>query len=170
MIYRRSSRLAACALLLCLSANGVVIAQENVTTLTSKTMTFGAWSVRCETVNDDPETCAMTQAVIAPESKQKIFEVNFAKTERGTQMTIVLPLGIHLPNGLILEVVDWDQKDLPISFCTQSGCFVNQLLDDEFVDLLRKKEKAQVMVWTAPDEKATIPLSIDGFLDAFKKL
>ena len=162
--------LAGSAFVLAVSINGSALAQQKVSTFTSKTMQFGAWSVRCEKENESPQTCVMTQTGFTPETKQKVFEVNIARTEVGTQMTLVLPLGVHLPKGIVLEVIDWDKKELPISFCSQAGCFVNEILNNEFVDLLRKKEKAQLTIWTTAAEKAIVPMSIDGFLDAYKEL
>lgn len=148
----------------------VAAAQEQLSKTTATTLKYGDWIVRCNQQDQAKEECGMTQKVLAPNSRQQLLEANFAKTSNGTQMTLILPLGVYLPNGVSVEVVDWKKIELPIEFCSQSGCFVNRILPNDFVDLLRKKESAQVILWTAPDKKATIPLSIVGFLDAYKKL
>ncbi len=140
--------------------------QQNIVTL----MSFGDWVVRCEQVDKSSEPCTMTQKVVNPETKRVMLEANVAKNGNATLLTMVLPLGVYLPAGLELEVVGWEKRQYSYSFCATSGCFINELVDEKMVEVLRKKEKAMVTLYTSKDEKVIVPISIAGFLDAYKKL
>jgi len=140
--------------------------QKTITTL----MSFGDWLVRCEQIDDELEPCTMSQKILNQETKQTLIEANLAKNGDAIQLTLVFPLGIYLPKGAELQVVGWGKRQYEYSFCSNAGCFVNELLDKEIVELLRKKDKATLTLYASQDEKVNLPLSIIGFLDAFKKL
>lgn len=133
-------------------------------------MSFGDWLVRCEKVDAVSEPCTMTQKILSQDGKQQLAEANIAKNGDATLLTIVVPLGVYLPAGVELEVVDWEKRKYEYSFCATSGCFVNELLDEKIVELLRKKDKAVLTLHTTETEKVNVPISISGFLDAYKKL
>ena len=155
--------------MLILFSGGVVAQEDYVETLTTSER-FGDWILRCEKVKGEKKSCVMTQQIRVGEARQEILQANFAKTEEGTQMTLIFPLGIFLPKGVQIEIVDHLQKNYQITFCNTSGCFVNQLLEPEMIELLRQKEKARMTVYLAPDTPVDVPFSILGFLDAHRKL
>jgi invasion protein IalB len=154
--------------LLSVSATGV--AQTSVIETVIKTMRFGDWQVRCEKIGDQIESCVMSFNIIDQKSGTEIGQANFAKNDRGTLMTLVLPLGIYLVPGVTLEVKEYQKFNFPITFCTREGCFVNELVSEEFIDLLRKKEAATLTIGSTATQNVELPFSINGFLDAYKKL
>ena len=59
-------------------------------------------------------------------------------------MTAIFPLGVYLPAGADLQIDDFEKTHFSFEFCTERGCFVNQLLADELVQFLRKKTIGQI--------------------------
>lgn len=151
-------------------ASGHTVAQTDITEVTTKTMRFGDWQVRCEKRDSQPETCVMNYSIIAKESGVEIVQANFAKQKEGTLMTLILPLGIYLPPGIQLEIKDHKKYAYPITFCSKDGCFVNEIIGEEAVNLLRKKESATLTLAPTNTQTVELPFSINGFLDAYKKL
>jgi invasion protein IalB len=142
--------------------------QQDQSNITSHS--YGDWFVRCETANDEPQSCVMSQQVLAKEGDRQLMQINLAKVEQGVLMTAIFPLGIYLPAGTNLQVDELEKTHFSFEFCTERGCFVNQLLSDELVQLLRKKKTAKFTVAASKDSVVYIPMSITGFLDAFAEL
>ena len=99
-----------------------------------------------------------------------MVQANFAKQGDDTQMSLILPLGIYLPTGVKLDIKEHKAFGYPISFCSRDGCFVNEVITQETVDLLRKKETATLTVAPTRQQTVELPFSLTGFLDAYKKL
>ncbi len=145
-------------------------AQTDVVEVTTKTMRYGDWQVRCEQRNSTAESCVMSLKIVAKDSGTELVQANFAKQEQGTLMTLILPLGIYLPTGVLLDIKDHQKFGFPITFCTRDGCFVNEVVSEETVNLLRKKEQATITIAPVAGQTVELPFSINGFLDAYKKL
>jgi hypothetical protein len=69
------------------------------------TKTFQDWLVRCPTA---PQAllCDAAQLLVEPQSKQRILSVSVAYDTVGARnvIRIILPLGVWLPNGVVLEL------------------------------------------------------------------
>jgi invasion protein IalB len=146
------------------------LAQQEVTQLVTTVSRFGDWSVRCEQRNSNPESCVMNLSIVEQKSGTELVQANVARESGDTMMTLVLPLGIYLPGGVKLTVKDHGEFQFPISFCSRDGCFVNEVLEQSTVDLLRKKEQASLTIAPSKTQVVELPFSLTGFLDAFKKL
>lgn len=144
--------------------------QTDVVETLTKTMRFGDWQVRCEKTGELAETCVMSMKIVAQESGAEIAQANFAKNDDGTLMTVILPLGIYLPAGAVLTIKDHKKFTFPITFCARDGCFINELVSAEAIELLRKKEHASLSFASTNQQTVELPFSIKGFLDAYKKL
>ncbi|NND81659.1 MAG: invasion associated locus B family protein [Gammaproteobacteria bacterium] len=158
------------SLLALLLSMGAQAQPEEYTEITTSHQRFGDWIVRCEREKGKDKECVMTQQITSQSTGMSVLQANFAKTEQGTQMTLIFPLGIFLPPGVELEVVDHIKANYSVSFCSASGCYVNQILDNEMLEFLRRKEQANITVYSSPDNPVTVPFSIKGFLDAHRKL
>lgn len=112
----------------------------------------------------------MGSSLVDKKTGREIVQANFAKEDRGTLMTLILPLGVYLIPGVTLDIDDGQSATFPISFCTREGCFVNQLVGDELINSLRKKESATLTFASTATQVVALPFSITGFLDAYKKL
>jgi invasion protein IalB len=143
-------------------------AQDSEITISIKT--FGDWVVRCEQEQGSEKSCVMTSQSIDESSGQRIMQVNVAKVEKATQMTILLPLGVYLPANPVLQVEEFDPHVLEVSFCSREGCYVNMGLNQTLLDLLRKKENATLTMELVAGQKAKVPFTLNGFLDAYRAL
>lgn len=131
---------------------------------------IGDWIVRCEQPAEQEPICVMTQQVNRPQSEEPLLQANFARNNELTLMTLQLPLGVYLPNGVIIQVDDFKPRKFDIHFCTQQGCYVNLTIDPEFVTLLRKKIGAKITVFRTDQNYIQAPMSLTGFFDAYKLL
>lgn len=156
--------------LISFSPQSALSAEEDYSEVLTTTQKFGDWVVRCEKTNKEENSCVMTHKIVAISTGQEVVQANIAMTPEGTLMTLIFPLGVYLPNGVGLEIVDHVKRQFDITFCMSNGCFVNEILDPELINLLRKKESAFLTVYGGADKPIEVPFSIVGFLDAYKKL
>ena len=154
--------------LLVLMSPAISLAQDSEITISIKT--FGDWVVRCEAEKGGEKSCVMTSQRIDQSSGQRIIQANVAKVEKGTQMTILMPLGVYLPANPVLQVEEFEPNEMEISFCSHEGCYINVILDKELLDLLRKKENAKLTMEMAAGQPLDIPFTLKGFLDAYRAL
>lgn len=155
-----------------------IAAQTDVVETITKSMRFGDWVVRCEQQNQSQADCVMNMQILDKQSGKELVQANFAKHQASkesnqealTLMTLRLPLGIFLPNGMELEIKDHKKFSYDVTFCDRSGCFVNEYVDKEMIDLLRKKEVAMIRFFANNQQIVELPFSISGFLDAYKQL
>ncbi|NNC98954.1 MAG: invasion associated locus B family protein [Gammaproteobacteria bacterium] len=134
------------------------------------TDSYGDWQVICETRRGSEKSCVMRQNYLSATSGERLLEVNIAKTEDGTLMTMILPLGIYIPAGVVLQIDDFEPVRFQISFCTESGCFINEILEHGLLELMRKKISAKLTVEINQGVPVHPPLSISGFLDAYRSI
>lgn len=148
----------------------MALAQDDYTEILTTSRTIGDWRVSCEIPRGEEKSCVMVQKVYSGNTGMEVLEANIAKTDKGTLMTLIFPLGVYLPAGVELEVIDHIKQQYEINFCLQNGCYVNQILDQQMVDFLRKKEAATITLNRSADQPVSVPFSIVGFLDAYKEL
>jgi invasion protein IalB len=137
-----------------------VHAQDSEVTVSTKS--FGDWQVRCE----QDKICVMQQQAIVQDSGQRLMQVNIAVQDDITKMTLILPLGIYLPGGAVMQIDDKDISELEISFCSQAGCVINQDLDRKWLKSLSDSDAAQVKIEFSPGEVVNVPFSTKGFTAA----
>ena len=145
-----------------------VVAQDSEVTISTKT--HGDWQVRCEQIKGGKKTCVMTQQALVQNSGQRLMQVNVGQGDDGTQMTMILPLGISLPAGAALHLSETNSMPLVISFCTQAGCFVNQILSKKLSGDIAAQESVTVGVETNDGKALDIPISTNGFAEALKAI
>lgn len=151
-------------------ATAPVYAQKQISENVTTTYQFGDWRVVCEKQNKAKESCVMLQSIVEQTSGREVIQANFAKHKDGYLMTLKFPIGIYLPPGAGLEIVDHKKLVYPFTFCQTSGCFVNEVVNDEVMNLLRKKEAATITFAPNNQGGVTLPFSLKGFFDAAKKL
>ena len=143
------------------------ITQAQVSELTVTTDTYGNWQVVCEIARGGEKSCVMSQQYHAARSGKRLLQANIARVAGGTLMTLILPLGIDLPAGVVLQIDEFEPHTFAIQFCIEEGCFINEILDPGLLELLRKKESAKLTIKLSSGETVHPPFSIRGFLDAY---
>ena len=162
-------KLSMTAVLLSLSVfQSTLLAQDSEVTII--TQSFDDWQVRCEQTKGADKSCVMTQQAMMQASGKRLMQANVGKTGDVTKMTLILPLGISLPAGAVMQIDQDNKTDLVISFCTQTGCFVNMDLNDKLIRAIGNADAVQVNIQIADGKPVSVPFSPKGFLAAHSSL
>lgn len=135
--------------------------------------THGAWQVSCRTPpGAKEEKCALVQSVTAEDRPNVGLTVVFYKAigENKKLLRVVVPLGVLLPTGLGLKIDDQDVGNAPFLKCGKRGCVAEVVLQDEVIGKLKKGENAMFIIFDTPEAGIGIPVSLQGFSDAFAGL
>jgi invasion protein IalB len=135
--------------------------------------THGAWQVSCRTPpGAKEEKCALVQSVTAEDRPNVGLTVVFYKAigENKKLLRVVVPLGVLLPTGLGLKIDNEDVGNAPFLKCGKRGCVAEVVLQDEVIGKLKKGENAMFIIFDTPEAGIGIPVSLEGFTDAFASL
>lgn len=135
--------------------------------------TFGAWQLSCRTPpGAREEKCALVQSVTAEDRPNVGLTVVFYKAigEDKKLLRVVVPLGVLLPTGLGLKIDGEDVGNAPFLKCGKRGCVAEVVLQDEVIAKLKKGENAIFIVFDTPEAGIGIPVSLQGFTNAFSEL
>jgi invasion protein IalB len=132
---------------------------------------FGSWVIRCpDKAKDD---CLLVQT-LAMSGGNRLMELSIGrvgtKGEHGA--LTMLPLGLHIPSGVIMVVDGKKQIPMTLLKCIQEGCQAVVPLDKTNIDLVRKAKSIDIGMVDEFSRKAlTIGLDMEGLpagLDALK--
>jgi invasion protein IalB len=135
--------------------------------------THGAWQVSCRTPpGAKEEKCALVQSVTAEDRPNVGLTVVFYKAigENKKLLRVVVPLGVLLPTGLGLKIDNQDVGNAPFLKCSRQGCVAEVVLQDSVIDKLKKGSNAMFIIFDTPEAGIGIPVSLQGFADAFASL
>jgi invasion protein IalB len=135
--------------------------------------THGAWQVSCRTPpGAKEEKCALVQSVTAEDRPNVGLTVVFYKAigENKKLLRVVVPLGVLLPTGLGLKIDDQDVGNAPFLKCGKRGCVAEVVLQDGVIGKLKTGETAMFIIFDTPEAGIGIPVSLQGFTDAFASL
>lgn len=146
--------------------------QPSSTSAQQSTETWGDWTKVCGEDDTGREVCRIVQSVNQRESGQLIFQTTIGYFQDNPQplMFLTAPLGIFLPRGLTLVIDGNEVKTVPVQRCDQNGCLAGVPMDPELIDLLQNGESGELVFATNVKQNAKVPLSLNGFTEAFSKL
>lgn len=134
---------------------------------------FGDWEIRCEKpAGAASEQCALIQSVVADDKSNINLVVIVLKTSDGKSrlLRVIAPLGVLLPNGLGLKIDDTDIGRAGFVKCLSSGCVAEVSMDEKLIDQLKNGKTATFILHQTPDEGIGLPLTLQGFKEAYAKL
>lgn len=135
--------------------------------------TFGDWQLRCETpAGAQAEQCAIVQHVAAEDRPKFSLLVIALKTADGASrlLRVVAPLGVFLPKGLGLKIDQTDVGRAGFVRCLSTGCIAEVAMPDELINQLKNGKEATFILFDTPEEGVGIPISLNGFGQAFDAL
>ncbi len=135
--------------------------------------THGAWQVSCRTPpGAREEKCALVQSVTAEDRPNVGLTVLLYKAigENKKLLRVVAPLGVLLPTGLGLKIDGQDVGNARFLKCGKRGCVAEVVLQDEVVNKLKGGETAMFIIFDTPEAGIGIPVSLQGFTEAFAGL
>lgn len=136
--------------------------------------THGSWEVRC--IGDSK--CFMTQIHKgAPATADAVFTVAKVRSlsdEAGnvidTVAEIAVPLGVFLPTGMGLKIDGGPAQMAPYERCVAEGCVVRVPISADMVQQLKQGSTVAIVIFGAPDQPVTLPISLIGFTAAYDSL
>jgi invasion protein IalB len=173
LLQRQACRATLGALCLLVSAVGEAVTQEQTTLpggASSLQETYQDWLVAC--VHKDVKRCAVSQQQ-AQQNGQRLLAIELtASTDAETATgTLVLPFGLALEAGVILQVDD-NPAATPLRFstCLSAGCIVPLKFDAPTLAALRVGTTLKAMAKAAnSDQPGTLSISLKGFSAAFDR-
>ncbi|MEO0914163.1 MAG: invasion associated locus B family protein [Pseudomonadota bacterium] len=136
------------------------------------TEVFGDWEKRCTA---DQSRCFMYQ-LARDESGNPVAEITIVALPDGEQAaagaTIVTPLGTLLTEGLVIQVDSGQARKYDFGWCTRSGCFARFGMEADYVNNLKRGNRAvmQLSSVSAPERPIGLSVSLAGFTAAFDAL
>ena len=134
-------------------------------------LNFGAWTVRCFPVQSGAP-CDMAQESSNQQTKQRLVLVSLAyvPAQNRYAATIVTPLGVQLPAGLIIASGDYKSPALTFRRCEDDGCYVEAAIDNAIMEKLSQGGKSVLNVTMFGGGGIALPLSLDGFVPALNTM
>lgn len=138
----------------------------------SLTETFGNWTVNC-LVQTQGETknvaCSMSQQQV-DEKKQRALAVELSPSKDGTNGVFVLPFGLNLAAGTVLQIDDAKpDQALPFSTCLPAGCILPVTFNAAKADALSKGKSLAVLAQAVGGNEIKLNVPLDGFAAALKR-
>ncbi len=134
---------------------------------------FLDWRLRCERKTDnDPERCFIMQIAKTAKEKRDILRIGVRYPEPGkaAMVFLTLPLGLYLPNGLLLQIDDGETLRIPVEICLANGCHTRINLDKKLLKKLQDGSRATVVFQDSRQQKITVAVSLAGFTAAYAAL
>lgn len=126
------------------------------------------WQVLCEQTPQGGENCFISQA-IADEEGDPVMQVSVGRVDAESVIVIHLPLGLDLRYGILLEIGQNLQRELPYQVCLPEGCRVVGRADDEILAAMRAGRTFEVvLVPFGANQPVVIQGSLMGFTAGYR--
>lgn len=128
------------------------------------------WSVRCDEGKEN--SCEIFQRLVVKETGQRVaeFAIGFPEDKDVARGVVVLPLGILLTGGAVMQIDDGQAFKFDVRYCSQQGCFAFLNLDKALLDRLRNGNNATVIFKTLEGKSMSVNLSLKGFTKSLKEV
>ena len=137
---------------------------------------FKDWTVRCGRQNEQgPEVCGMEQQTTDKEGRT-VMAVAVGKVPGASDLglLIIVPLGVLLPAGVMLQIDSGSEVPLQVNRCERQGCRIEMLLKPDLLARFKSGSQAKVF-FEAFDPQGEprqlgIPISLLGFTAALNEV
>lgn len=136
---------------------------------------YDAWSVACRVATDaagkTQKQCGMSQVQIDKASGKHVLEVDVAPVDTGAAVTLVLPFGLDLTQGPMLQLDAADPGPaLSYRTCLPVGCVVRAQIDAKMLSALRAGKVLKIKTHADNGSPADFQVSLTGFGAAFDRV
>jgi len=133
------------------------------------------WTLRCQLPQPDQEICEMRQRIVDQNGNRVVLAVVGRLPNMDVPgLLILLPLGIALPPGTVLQIDQGEERRVQVERCETQGCRIELLLDDELLPLLKAGSQATIgfHVYDGQGERprVDVPISLIGFSAALAEV
>jgi len=130
------------------------------------------WAVNCKSAAAEKGLeCRLSQTIVTQKG-QVLADVTFRvpADKKDPEAIVRLPLGILLSAGATLQVDDKPPQQLTMRTCDRNGCYARMPISTEMLATLQKGKQLQVSFKNLAEKSITVPLSLNGFSDAYAKI
>jgi len=131
--------------------------------------TFGSWSLLC----GDQGNCSVSQLVaMDPEGKKVLLgaNINFSMSNSFPVLMLRMPPNLNKTSGVGIKIDDNKAIQVALSQCTSVACQSVIKIDQTLFAELRDGKLAKVAFALEKNKQLTLPLSLEGFADAYEAL
>ncbi len=96
--------------------------------------------------------------------------VGYIGDEKQPVLSVIVPLGVLLQPGLVLEAEGYDQLKLPLQRCDANGCLALLPMKEQLVEAFRKGKEAQITFFNIAGKGNKVRISLTGFSSALDNL
>jgi len=128
------------------------------------------WRVACAQQGQATQ-CSMSQQQLQ-QNGQMVLAIELTKSDAGASGNLVLPFGLDLSQGAVLQIDDGAPLPLQaFKTCLPVGCIVPVSFDAATLDGLGKGKVLKISVAASDTEhKTTFGVSLKGFISAFNRI
>lgn len=130
---------------------------------------FGAWSLLC----GEQGNCSVSQIVAIDPQGEKVLlgaNVNFSISDNFPVLMLRMPPNLHKSSGVGIKIDDNEAIQVALSQCTSVACQSVIKIDAKLFAEMRSGKLAKVAFALEKSKQLTLPLSLDGFANAFQAL
>ncbi|QHJ12423.1 hypothetical protein FX988_02680 [Paraglaciecola mesophila] len=131
--------------------------------------TFGSWSLLC----GDQGNCSVSQLVaMDPDGKKVLLgaNINFSMSNSFPVLMLRMPPNLNKTSGVGIKIDDNKAIQVALSQCTSVACQSVIKIDKTLFAEMRDGKLAKVAFALEKRKQLTLPLSLDGFSDAYAAL
>ena len=171
----RALRRAALGLLICCCATSPALAQVNVQPKSSPPAPQAkpkppqpSWVVTCANAQTGLD-CRAMQAVQVGQGRV-VVAVHVPPETNKPELLVLLPLGLYLPAGVVVQFGKEAAKRLTIESCETEGCIAKYLVSGAELDALQKGADLMLSIQTSNKTPIAFKVPALGFSAAFAKV
>ena len=137
---------------------------------------FGDWFVRCEARSEGQgELCYLNQTLNYKRDNVsgRLLDIKIGAFSEGKELftLIMLPLGLNLESGAIIQADDGETTPLPLQTCTNDGCRSVAPVSKDLLWGFRQGKVLKVgFVPFGSKQPMVVKASLNGFTAAYKTL
>jgi invasion protein IalB len=90
--------------------------------------------------------------------------------QKARLLRVVAPLGVLLPSGLGLKIDQTEVGKAGFVRCLPHGCVADVVIDDSLINQPRTGRTATFIIFQAPGEGISLPMSLKGFAEGYDAL
>lgn len=131
----------------------------------------GDWTVECD--RDNELRCYLRQSILSQGTGQQVFEAALGylgDPASGPVLVLSAPLGIYLPDGLLLQVDDGPVRRAMFARCNPRGCHAEIAADLAMLEELRRGVMLSVGFSDGAGQRFRVPVSLTGVSGGLRRL
>jgi len=131
---------------------------------------FQSWLVRCQ-AGEAKVGCGMSQTILDQRTRQSVLQLHLARAvkDEGHQLVVVLPLGVTVPSGIVIQIGDL-KRNVAFTQCLPGGCLAPIKADGALIEKMKASAEGRAIVLDRIGKQVAVPFSLKGFGPAYEKM